>query len=170
MPRPFFAVYRLAIAALALADLIYAGMTHPEGFWVIHLVNWVRIFCLLHFLLGGLSSAFESCCSRKSSDKYEYSVLRGEFSLLSGRRWYHNRRLGGGSWAEVKLGREEKRRRGERPEALASLPQVLPTPAPSPSAVGSLPAPVSPSPHHPPRGIRGCVHFDSIFEVAQNFN
>ena len=84
LPRPLFAVIRFLYAALAVADLVWIGLDHPRGEWIIHFGNWNRVVTALYFLLGSITAFHRSCCGSKESDHYnridddnnqEYSFL-----------------------------------------------------------------------------------------------
>lgn len=84
LPRPLFAVIRFLYAALAVADLVWIGLDHPRGEWIIHFGNWSRVVTALYFLLGSITAFHRSCCGSKASDQYnridddknqEYSFL-----------------------------------------------------------------------------------------------
>lgn len=75
LPRPLFAVLRFVYAALAIGDLVWIGLDHPKGEWIIHFGNWSRIVTALYFLLGSITAFHRSCCGSKESDQY-YSITQ----------------------------------------------------------------------------------------------
>ena len=70
LPRPLFAVLRFLYAALAIGDLVWIGLDHPRGEWIIHLGNWSRVVTALYFLLGSITAFHRSVCGSKESDQY----------------------------------------------------------------------------------------------------
>lgn len=71
LPRPLFAFLRLLYAALAIGDLVWIGLDHPGGEWIIHFGNWSRVVTALYFLLGSIIPFHRSACGSKESDQYD---------------------------------------------------------------------------------------------------
>ena len=63
-------------AALITADLVWVGLEHPKGEWIIHLGNWSRVVTALYFLCGSITAFHRSICGSKESDKYERIPLK----------------------------------------------------------------------------------------------
>ena len=83
LPRPLFGVLRLMYASFAIADLLWIGLEHPRGDWIIHFGNWSRVVTALYFLLGFLTAIHRSLCRSKESDQYERVYQDGRYSSQS---------------------------------------------------------------------------------------
>lgn len=81
LPRPLFAVLRFLYAALAIADLVWIGLDHPRGEWIIHLGNWSRVVTALYFLFGSITAFYRSACGSKESDQYD-RVTQDRYAVL----------------------------------------------------------------------------------------
>ena len=78
LPRPLLAVLRLLYAALITTDLIWVGLDHPQGQWIIHFINWSRVFVGLYFLMGAITQLHPSLCRSKDTDHYDKIKQPGE--------------------------------------------------------------------------------------------